>query len=271
MRLFLLSFLILSFNVWGQNPCDEKTTQATLLEAQKLYISQQWAEATEKFVEAIPCLPGMQKLEPKLWSIRSLAQDSATIEEALSQLDTLIVSIEPEQKEYLNVMLTSVGALLQADKNMEAWKSWRQAKQVSLGRDHTQLHALCLQLAERIDDPKIKKECKSLKSLKLQTQIAKSTITSPLTPPIIKTAKNQNGEGNWVLQFGAFGVKNNAELLMENLKQQNIPCRIVTKNAANRVLWLVQTQAFANKEDALQYGTTTLLPLQLDFQAIPAQ
>lgn len=75
-------------------------------------------------------------------------------------------------------------------------------------------------------------------------------------------------EEYWILQLGAFGVRENANLLVTNLKKQKISSTIVEMPRGERTLYLVQTGHFSTKEDANAYGEKTLLPLNVEFQPL---
>lgn len=83
-----------------------------------------------------------------------------------------------------------------------------------------------------------------------------------------KAASSSSGEEYWALQLGAFGVKNNANLLVTNLKKQKIQSTIVEFVKGERTLYLVQTGHFTSKEAALSYGEKTFIPLNVEFQPI---
>lgn len=75
-------------------------------------------------------------------------------------------------------------------------------------------------------------------------------------------------EEYWILQLGAFGLKNNANLLVSNLKKQKIQSTIVEMPRGERILYLVQTGHFSTKEEANSYGEKALAPLNVEFQPL---
>ena len=72
----------------------------------------------------------------------------------------------------------------------------------------------------------------------------------------------------WILQLGAFGMKNNAELLVNNLKKQGIKGTIEERAGETKTLYLVQTGKFETKESAVDFGAKKLAPLNVEFRAI---
>lgn len=72
----------------------------------------------------------------------------------------------------------------------------------------------------------------------------------------------------WILQLGAFGVKSNAELLVNNLKKQGIKGTIEERVGETRTLYLVQTGKFETKEKAVDFGASKLTPLNVEFRPI---
>ena len=72
----------------------------------------------------------------------------------------------------------------------------------------------------------------------------------------------------WILQLGAFGVKSNAELLVNNLKKQGIKGTIEERPGETKTLYLVQTGKFETKEKAVDFGASKLTPLNVEFRPI---
>lgn len=73
---------------------------------------------------------------------------------------------------------------------------------------------------------------------------------------------------HWTLQLGAFGVKQNAELLVNSLKKQNVASTIVERKGETKTLFVVQSGDFATKEKAIDFGAQKLAPLNVEFRAI---
>ena len=99
------------------------------------------------------------------------------------------------------------------------------------------------------------------------------TATAPKAPTPVETKSlEQSTETSsaWQLQLGAFGVKSNADLLVNNLKKRNIACTI-TENTleSGKTLYIVRTGPFDTKESAVDYGAKKLAPLNVEFRPMP--
>lgn len=80
-------------------------------------------------------------------------------------------------------------------------------------------------------------------------------------------AKPVEAKSAWQLQLGAFGVKSNADLLVDNLKKRNIACTISQNTLeSGKVLYIVRTGPFDTKESAVDYGAKKLAPLNVEFR-----
>ena len=100
-----------------------------------------------------------------------------------------------------------------------------------------------------------------------------TTTTAPTAPTPVETKSlEQSTETSsaWQLQLGAFGVKSNADLLVNNLKKRNIACTI-TENTleSGKTLYIVRTGPFDTKESAVDYGAKKLAPLNVEFRPMP--
>lgn len=100
-----------------------------------------------------------------------------------------------------------------------------------------------------------------------------ATSTAPKAPTPVETKSlEQSTETSsaWQLQLGAFGVKSNADLLVNNLKKRNIACTI-TENTleSGKTLYIVRTGPFDTKESAVDYGAKKLAPLNVEFRPMP--
>lgn len=84
--------------------------------------------------------------------------------------------------------------------------------------------------------------------------------------PVSKPAAPQ--EEYWVLQLGAFSVKGNAEILVNNLKKRKIKSNIVEEPRGDRTLYLVQSGHFATRDAAVDFGATTFAPIKVEFQPL---
>ena len=82
--------------------------------------------------------------------------------------------------------------------------------------------------------------------------------------PEVKPAEEKS---TWQLQLGAFGIKSNADLLVDNLKKRNISSKIIQNTLeSGKVLYIVRTGPFDTKESAVDYGAKKLAPLNVEFR-----
>lgn len=95
---------------------------------------------------------------------------------------------------------------------------------------------------------------------------AQTAASSASAKPAAATAPA--AQEYWVLQLGAFGVKDNATLLVSTLKKRKIQANIVEQLRGERTLYLVQTGHFATKDEAVDYGAKQLAPLKVEFQPL---
>lgn len=262
---------------------DCKNSEAQKAKADSLFARGIWKEATLAYEALCPCVPRTTRTTCLLQAIRALAQDSSQITTALSRLDSLTLSTEPEDAGFGELMLTQAMLYVQVGEPARALKSWKLARQVVLPGQDANLKALCVQIRQLWKDTTISTDCNkipvlakhlaaalpspALKSSSALLGSSQSSASAESMQPTI--APSPIPEGNWTLQFGAFSTKENAELLLQNLKNRKIPARLVTKNTSTKVLWLVQTEPFRDKPTAELYGKATLDPLGLDYQALP--
>ena len=100
---------------------------------------------------------------------------------------------------------------------------------------------------------------------------ASAPATAVATAEIAQTkapeTKPVETKSAWQLQLGAFGVKSNADLLVDNLKKRNIACTISQNTLeSGKVLYIVRTGPFDTKESAVDYGAKKLAPLNVEFR-----
>ena len=98
---------------------------------------------------------------------------------------------------------------------------------------------------------------------------APATAVATADPAQTKAPETKPAEDKsaWQLQLGAFGVKSNADLLVDNLKKRNIACTISQSTLeSGKVLYIVRTGPFDTKESAVDYGAKKLAPLNVEFR-----
>jgi hypothetical protein len=209
----------------------------------------------------------------RLQAIRALGESATTAPEALRRLDRITISAEPENPGFGELMLTQTALYLRLKQPESALKSWKLAKQSALTGQNENLKALCTQIRGMWKDSSLSSDCGKMAPL---AKPLAQTLLVPLTSSMAiqsssSAVQTLAGETSWTLQFGAFSNKDNANLLLQNLKSRKIPSRIVTRNTADKVLWLIQTEPFPSKTSALEYGQKILVPLGLEYQALPSQ
>ena len=220
--------------------------------------------------------------------------DSTTLQDAVRKLDSLTIASEPEDPNFGDLMITQTSLYLKLNQLPAALKSWRLAKQVASASQDVALKALCLQIRTAWKDTSLSADCAKIPPLakpvaaSLSVTVARSS-SSTLRPVNSAPAQassssaaavatkssavvsDPSAQGQWVLQFGAFGNKDNADIQLQTLKSRKVSVRLVTKNGASRTLYLVQTEPFPSKDAAIEYGQKSLAPMGLDFQALPVQ
>lgn len=258
--------LLAGWNVAQTCPENQQVTDSLYQQAQKIYAAQQWSQAVAQLDSICPCLPVQTQIPCQTWSIRALAElgttDSMSLQTTLMRLDTLMLRIEPEHPWFADIMLLQSAVYLQNHEPLKAWKTWRLAKQVALTSGQISLlKSLCLEVENQIQDSSLTgHDCEKLPPLR--KQLTQASVAANDT--------SASSQGTWILQFGAFGNRNNAQLMLQNLTRRKIPSRIVQKMTAERTLYLVQTEPFKDRQSAEDYGRQKLAPLKLEYQPLPA-
>lgn len=98
-----------------------------------------------------------------------------------------------------------------------------------------------------------------------------TNIAQPSTPPVTTAVPQQvaaPAAEYWVLQLGAFSVKDNATLLVSTLKKRKIKAEIVEQPRGEKILYLVQSGHFSTRDEAVDFGAKELAPLKVEFQPL---
>lgn len=99
--------------------------------------------------------------------------------------------------------------------------------------------------------------------------VAEPVAPAPVVEPVpAKPAEAAPVVEYWVLQLGAFSVKDNATLLASTLKKRKIQADIVEQTRGDKTLYLVQTGRFDTREAAVDFGAKQLAPLKVEFQPL---
>ena len=126
--------------------------------------------------------------------------------------------------------------------------------------------------AEKTEQSTPKPVVDTVQQAKKAEEIKPTAPSAAVAPaPAVQPAKNVNTNNTqeyWILQLGAFGMKSNADLLVNNLKKQGIIGYIEERVGETKTLYLVQTGKFETKEKAIDFGAKKLAPLNVEFRAI---
>lgn len=256
----------------------------TLADAQKAYLSANWAEAAKLFSTVCPQLEKGKQPECVLWTILSLSQTGRMedFSTAIKKLDSLIQTSSPQDPIYTDLYMTKAQFELYLNKYDLSVISLRHAIETSRVSQHPVLLKVCSAIEKAYRKPEVQALC-----LKLQpkndtlTSISSSfiassssTITARSSSTILPSSSSltqQNTISNkkkWVLQLGAFSQKENAALLVDNLKKRKISTQIKEKIISEKTLYLVQTLPFTSESEAIEYGKKFFTPLNMEFRAL---
>lgn len=256
--------------------------ESPLLMAQRLYAQGQWGPAEAAYESACAVLPKIEKIPCRHWGVLALTQTGVADDfwKASLRLDTLLSMTEPEDTYFADLLLTrSRLHLLQGHAELAA-RTWKLSAASASPALAVPLYHLCEDISKY--DSSLVKECARVAPPQSALLQAKHTPTVPLESLRSSSSESVSSSSGaatesaavassgWVIQLGAFGVKENATLQLTHLKKQKIKARIVEKAGPNRILHVVVTEPFATKEAAQDYATQTLQPLKLDFQVVPA-
>lgn len=253
-------------------------TTPTLASAQMAYVNGKWKEAAATYEQVCPVQPDSTRTECYLWNILALSQTgvSADFSKAGKRLDSLIETTSPQKAIYADLMMTKAQFLMYLGRYNKAAESLVHAIETSQPHQIAVLQKVCPVIQERARSSELNEACKNLgkpqakktiPAAPAQTAKAEQKPTDAKTVPNQETAKPAEAGSAWQLQLGAFGVKSNADLLVDNLKKRNISCTI-TQNTleSGKILYIVRTGPFETKENAVDYGAKKLAPLNVEFK-----
>lgn len=250
----------------------------TLASAQIAYVNGKWKEAAAAYEQVCPVQPDSARTECYLWNILALSQTgvAADFSKAGKRLDSLIDKTNPQKSIYSDLMMTKAQFQMYLGRYNKAAESLVHAIETSQPHQATVLQKVCSAVQDRARSAELNEACKNLgkpqakktvPSAPAQTAKTEQKPTDVKTAPNQETAKPAEAGSAWQLQLGAFGVKSNADLLVDNLKKRNISCTI-TQNTleSGKVLYIVRTGPFETKENAVDYGAKKLAPLNVEFK-----
>lgn len=269
----------------------------TLATAQKAYVSGKWKEAAAAYEQVCPVQPDSTRTECYLWNILALSQTgvAADFSKAGKRLDSLIDKTSTQKPIYADLMMTKAQFQMYLGRYNKAAESLIHAIETSQPHQATVLQKVCSAVRERTRNEELNEACKNLgkphapKTVQAkapeQTQAVNAgPKTAEAKAPTAETSATVSNSAQtkvpsttptdatsaWQLQLGAFGVKSNADLLVDNLKKRNITCTI-TENTleSGKILYIVRTGPFDTKESAVDYGAKKLAPLNIEFRPMP--
>jgi hypothetical protein len=259
---------------------------STLVQAQKLYAQGRYAEAALAF-------GGQNPLE----AARAYLQiaDTAQVNQAARLLDSLLMRMEPEDSLYAHALLLRTGASIRQGNFAQAARTWRQASDFSrqgLALETVQLcediSAQSAELSQTACDavqnrdrellPSPMPKHAQLKPVQAKPAAAAPPAAAPVaakpapqtsapkaSAPTASAPAPKASTGKYVLRLGVFGVKVNAEGLIQKYSGK-VPLALAPRADGK---FAVVTGAFRSKEEALLFGEQTLKPLGQDFIAVP--
>lgn len=274
-------------------------TAPTLASAQKAYVNGNWKEAASAYEVVCPTQPDSSRTECFLWNILALSQTGVTADftKAGKRLDSLIDKTNPQKTIYTDLMMTKAQFQLYLGRYNKAAQSLIHAIETSQPHQVTVLQKVCSAVQSRTRNEDLNEACQNLgnpearkakaeastKTAPTQTAAAKQlpaqnatqTASAQPVPPTqpnttkVTAAKNVEEKSTWQLQLGAFSVKSNADLLVDNLKKRNIACTISQNTLeSGKVLYIVRTGPFDTKESAVDYGAKKLTPIHVEFRPL---
>lgn len=224
------------------------------------------------------------------------------------RLDSLIKTANPQKAVYADLMMTKAQFQLYMGRNEKAAEALIHAIETSQPHQAVVLQKVCAVVQSKVKNPTLDETCKRLSKPaqpEPETQAApepapaaaekaEQTVPEPAADTSQQAKKQENSKPTdatavatpapavqpdkkettsepqeyWILQLGAFGMKNNAELLVNNLKKQGIKGTIEERAGETKTLYLVQTGKFETKESAVDFGAKKLAPLNVEFRAI---
>ena len=268
----------------------------TLATAQKAYVNGNWKEAAAAYEQVCPTQADSVRTECYLWNILALSQTgvAADFSKAGKRLDSLIDKTSTQKPIYADLMMTKAQFQMYLGRYNKAAESLIHAIETSQPHQVTVLQKVCSAVQDRARNEELNAACKNLRN----PQARKQTVTkAPEQAPAVKTepkpaeakveakaeqptaptnavqapvTKPAETSSAWQLQLGAFGVKSNADLLVDNLKKRNISCTITESTLeSGKTLYIVRTGPFDTKESAVDYGAKKLTPLNVEFRPMP--
>lgn len=278
--MFWIVMLFTSLLSYAQSP--------TLADAQKAYLASNWVEAAQFFDTVCPQLEEAKKAECHLWTLLSLSQTGRVedFSKAIKKLDSLIQVTSPRDPIYTDLYMTKAQFELYLNKFNLSVASLKHAVETSKASQYPVLLKVCQAIEKAYPKPEVQEICAQLRApnstanasssfemplLSSSTSISSSSSSSSLSSSSSSSLSSGSNKNGWVLQLGAFSLKENASLLADNLKKRNISSQIREKHISERTLYLVQSKAFESEEAANEYGEKVFTPLNMEFRALKSE
>ena len=248
----------------------------TLATAQKAYVNGNWKVAAAAYEQVCPNESEATRTECYLWNVLALSQTgiAADFSKAGKRLDSLIDNTNPQQAIYADLMMTKAQFQMYLGRYNKAAESLVHAIETS--QPHQVTACKNLGNPEAMKQATAKKEQAQAKAEQaannnaakvVDSKTAANTVSAEPAQTKASEAKPAETKSAWQLQLGAFGVKSNADLLVDNLKKRNINCTISQNTLeSGKVLYIVRTGTFDTKESAVDYGAKKLAPLNVEFR-----
>lgn len=99
-----------------------------------------------------------------------------------------------------------------------------------------------------------------------EATVSSASVQTPNQAIMPKPTQPTAAAETWTLQLGAFGIRANAERLVEDLKARKIESHVVESPRGDKTLYLVQTGNFTSQEEAAAFGESVLKPIPQEFQ-----
>lgn len=258
----------------------------TLADAQKAYVAGDWKQAAVAYEQVCPTQPAKTRTECMLWNVLALSQTGNTkdFNKASKRLDSLIQKTDSQNPVYTDLMMTKSQFQLYLGNYNRAGEILNLAINASHPHQVAVLKKVCSAVQPRAKSESLDQACSNLgnptkaadKKPASATKTAAATEASATATQksqtkeatVVPSVKPTSAKESWILQLGAFSVKANADLLVNNLTQFSIASTIESRQIADKVLYVVQTGDFGSKEKAMEFGNQKLLPINIEFQPV---
>ena len=261
---------------------------ATLEDAQKAYVSGNWKGAAEAFEAVCPTLDLSKRSECALWGVlaRSQTGNSKDFSAAKKRLDSLIFATPDSLPVVSDLYMTRAQFELYLKRPDLSYKSLKASFAKARPNQLAVIYQVCQSLYKVSTIDSVHSFCAEIEHAKT-SPIASSTSTasssSAQADSVIASSSSALSSaaevapapvaeaapaGDWALQLGAFSIQANAEMLANSLKAKKIDARVIEVKHDDSTLYLVQTGAFANRDEAMKYGEEVLSKHHLEYTPV---